>query len=98
VWYDISSKKHKSFSDVARLLEESEYRWLANDVAETSFTKSSSRPTKGTSCHREDPSTYKNVRLSTVDPIRDEEGALEDSLDDVSNEQGNTNDRHPNLS
>lgn len=85
VWYDISSKKRKSFSDVARLFEESEYYWLANDVVEMSTTKSSSHPTEGTSCHREDPLIYKNVRLSIEDPIRDEEGALKDSLDDVSN-------------
>src|SRR2546421_10294500 len=80
----MSPQKRKSFADVARTVEDSDFVWLADDMAAGSLPQSDSRIFDRMSSGVEEIAAYRNVRLSAEDMIGGGEDTLEDILQDVS--------------
>jgi hypothetical protein len=83
VWFDFSPTKRKSFSDVASIIETSEYEWLADDLLSTSAINACDGESQ--LYHIDDTGAYKNVKLSTQDRAYDAGESLERALQDVGN-------------
>lgn len=77
--------KRRTFSDVASIIETSEYEWLADDLL--SISAPSAYKGKGQSYRIDDTGAYKNIKLSTEDRVWNDEKSLESDLHDVSNVQ-----------
>ena len=84
VCFDMSPKKRKSFGDVARTLEASDFEWLADDLVMMSSSPSDSHIYHGTPIRVEDTWAYKNVRLSIQDKVEADEVTLEVDIQNVS--------------
>lgn len=79
----MSQKKRKSFNDVARILDVSDFEWLSDDMT----IIPSHQPTSAIGERRSSSaeiSAYRNVRLSAEYMIRGGEDTPEDMLQEVS--------------
>ena len=83
VWFGFSTRERKSFGDVARFIEDSEYRWLADHIIRKPSPYSNARTFKEELC-REDICAYRNVKFSNIHMAQSGQEMLEENLHDVS--------------